>query len=210
MPIGLGFEEAAAIPQAGVMAAQALRGKRNIHPGDRVLVNGAGGNIGPFAVQIAKSFGAEVTAVDTTDKLAMLTAIGADYVVDFTKDDYTKAGPAYDWIVDVASYRSILKSMKALTPEGVYVMVPATMSGVFQAFVVGPILSIFSKQKLGMLMWRPFNLHDIAFLTELVESDKLRPVIDRRVSFEELQDALNYQMEGLPAGKVVISVASAR
>jgi len=183
-----------------------LRDKRPVQPGQKVLLNGAGGNIGPFAVQIAKSFGAEVTDVDSTAKLDMLHSIGADHVIDYTKQDYTRSGQRYDRILDVAAYRSVFESKRALDPGGVYVMVPATIAGTFQAIVLGGLISIAGSRKMGMLAWRPFKPDDVAFLTELTEAGKLAPVIDRRYPLSEVPEALRYQGEGHPVGKVVITL----
>jgi NADPH:quinone reductase-like Zn-dependent oxidoreductase len=205
-PAELTFEEAATVPQAGVMALQGLRGKRRIQSGDKVLINGAGGNVGPFAVQIAKSFGAEVTGVDSTAKLDMLRSIGADHVIDYTQEDYTKTGQRYDWILDVAAYRSIFESKRALAPRGVYVMVPASMARMFQAMFLGPLISMAGSQKIGVMMWKPFNPEDVAFLKKLLEAGKLKPVIDESYPLSEVPQALRYQQAGRPRGKVVITV----
>ena len=206
-PAGLTFEEAATVPQAAVMALQGLRGKRRIQPGHKVLINGAGGNVGPFALQIAKSFGAEVTGVDGTSKLDMLRSIGADHVIDYTQEDYTKSGQRYDRILDVAAYRSIFESKRALRPKGVYVMIPASIGGVFQAMFLGPLISMAGSRKMGMLMWKPFKAQDVIFLKELLEAGKMSPVIDRSYPLSEVPEALRYQEEGHPQGKVVITVS---
>ena len=205
-PAGLTFEEAAAVPQAGVMALQGLRSKGRIQPGDKVLINGAGGNVGPFAVQIAKSFGAEVTGVDSTPKLDMLRSIGADHVIDYTRNDYTKLGPHYDWILDVAAYRSIFESKRALRPRGVYVMIPASIGSAFQAMVLGPLISMVGSHRLGMVMWRPFKKQDVAFLKELIDAGKVRPVIDRTYPLSDVPEALRYQEQGRTRGKLVITI----
>ena len=191
-PAGMTFEEAATVPQAAVMALQGLRGRRRIQPGHKVLINGAGGNVGPFAVQIAKSFGAEVTGVDSTSKLDMLRSIGADHVIDYTEEDYTKLGQRYDRILDVAAHRSIFESKRALRPKGVYVMVPGSMAGVFQAMLLGPLISLAGSRKMGMLLWKPFNPEDVVFLKELLEAGKLTPVIDRSYPLSEVPEALRY------------------
>ena len=167
-PIGLTFEAAAAVPQAGVLAVQGIRSKRPVQPGHLVLINGAGGNIGPFAVQIAKSLGAEVTGVDSTDKLDLLRSIGADHVIDYTEVDYTATGQQYDRILDVAAYRPIRDSRRALRPRGVYVAVPGSIAGVFQGAVVGPLTSMVGTRTMGMHMWKPFNQPDVAYLTQLL------------------------------------------
>ena len=205
-PEGITFEQAATMPQAAVMALQGLRGKGGIQPGDKVLINGAGGNVGPFAVQIARAFGAEVTGVDHTDKLEMLRSIGADDVIDYTQEDYTTTGSRYDWILDIAPYHSILASRRSLRPDGVYVMVPANMTHLFRAMVVGPLLSIGSKRRMGMLMWKPFRQSDVDKLKELVDAGKVTPVIDRSYPLRDVPEALRYQAAGRPCGKIVISV----
>ena len=205
-PIGLTFEAAAAVPQAGVLAVQGIRSKRPVQAGHLVLINGAGGNIGPFAVQIAKSLGAEVTGVDSTDKLDLLRSIGADHVIDYTEVDYTATGQQYDRILDVAAYRPIRDSRRALRPRGVYVAVPGSIAGVFQGAVVGPLTSMVGTRTMGMHMWKPFNQPDVAYLTQLLESGDVVPVIDRTYPLSEVREALAYQDEGRARGKVVISV----
>ena len=205
-PTGMTFEEAASLPQAAVMALQGLRGSRPIQPGNKVLINGAGGNVGPFAVQIAKSFGAEVTGVDSREKLDMLRSIGADHVIDYTKEDYTRSGQRYDWILDMAPHRSIFESKRALGPRGVYVMVPASIGGVFQAMLLGSLVSIASRRKMGMLMGKPFKKQDVVFLKELLETGQVSPVIDRSYSLSEVPEALRYQQEGHTRGKIVITI----
>jgi NADPH:quinone reductase-like Zn-dependent oxidoreductase len=205
-PAGMTFEEAAAVPQAAVMALQGLRGKRNIQPGHQVLINGAGGNVGPFAVQIAKAFGAEVTGVDHTDKLDFLRSIGADHVIDYTEEDYTKSGPRYDWILDVAAYRSIFACRRALKPKGVYVVVPGSVGRMLESMFLAPLISMAGSRKMGMHMGKPFNQEDVVFLTELLEAGRIAPVIDRTYPLSEVPEALRFQQEGLPRGKVVITV----
>lgn len=204
-PEGLTFEEAAAVPQAAVMAAQGLRGKRSVQPGFNVLVNGAGGNIGPFAVQIAKHLGAEVTGVDVTDKLDFIRSIGADHVIDYTVDDYTMMDARYDWVLDVASHRSIFELRRVLRPNGVYVIVPASIPGMFRAIVLGPLVSALGSKKVGNLRWKPFEAEQVAFLTDLLEKRDVSPVIDRTYGFDEIPDALRYQADGSAKGKIIIS-----
>jgi NADPH:quinone reductase-like Zn-dependent oxidoreductase len=205
-PSGTTFEEAAAVPQAAVMALQGLRGKRPIQPGDKVLINGAGGNVGPFAVQIAKSFGAEVTGVDRTEKLGMLRSIGADHVIDYTQEDYAKTGQRYDRILDVAAYRSIFASKRALRPKGVYVMIPGSITQLVQAMLVGPLISVAGRHKMGMMMWKPFKDEDVAFVKRLIETGELAPVIDRTYPLSEVPQALRYQQDGHTRGKIVITM----
>jgi NADPH:quinone reductase-like Zn-dependent oxidoreductase len=205
-PTGLTFEEAAAVPQAGVMALQGLRGKRPARRGHQVLINGAGGNIGPFAVQIAKSFGAEVTGVDAPEKLDFLRSIGADHVVDYTEVDYTKTGQRYDRILDVAAYRPVHESRQALRPKGVYVMVPGSVAGLARGMIVGPLTSLVTTRKVSMLNWKPFNAEDVAFLTRLLEAGDVVPVIDRTYPLSKVPDALRYQEGGRARGKIVITM----
>jgi NADPH:quinone reductase-like Zn-dependent oxidoreductase len=205
-PPSLTLEEAATVPQAGVMALQGLRGERPIQPGHKVLINGAGGNVGPFAVQIAKSFGAEVTGVDSSGKLDMLRSIGADHVIDYTQEDYTRSGQRYDRILDVASNRSIFECKRALAPEGSYLVVAGSMARMFQAMFLGPLISMAGSRKMGIVMWKPFKKEDVAALTELIEAGKVTPVIDRRYPLSEVPDALRYQEEGHSVGKIVITV----
>lgn len=205
-PASLAFDRAATMPQAAVMALQGLQGRGGIGPGDKVLINGAGGNAGPFAVQIARAFGAHVTGVDHTDKLEMLRSIGTDQIIDYTAVDYTATGERYDWILDIAPYHSTFDSRGALNRHGVYVMVPATIGQVARAMVVGPLLSVLSDRKMGMMMWKPFAPKDVKTLTELVESGMVTPVIDRSYPLHEVADALRYQAEGNTRGKIVISI----
>lgn len=208
-PAGLTFEEAATVPQAAVMALQGMRAKQRIQIGQKVLINGAGGNVGPFAVQIAKSFGAEVTGVDSTPKLDMLRSIGTDHVIDYTEVDYTKTGHRYDRIFDLAAFRSIFESKRALSPKGIYIMVPGTTRGMFQSMFLAPLVSMAGAQKVGMLMWKPFETEDVTFLRQLLESGHIKPVIDRRYPLSEVPEALRYQEEGRTRGKIVITVAPA-
>ena len=171
-----------------------------------MLTNGAAGDVVPCVVQIAKSFGAEVTGVDSAMKLVMLRSIGADHVIDYTEADYTKTGERYDRILDVAAYRSIFNSRQALSPGGVYVMIPASIAGMFQAILLGPLISMAGSQKMGTMMWKPFKTKDVAFLTDLIETGKITPVIDRTYPLSEVPEALRYQEEGRARGKIVITM----
>lgn len=205
-PADMTFEEAATVPQAAVMALQGLRGRRRIQPGHRVLINGAGGNVGPFAVQIAKAFGAEVTGVDHLSKLDMVRSIGADHVIDYTNEDYTTLGNQYDWILDVAAHRSVISSRRALRRNGTYVMVPGSIPRMLEGMIVGPLMSLASSRKIGMMMWKPFLKQDVLFIKELIETGKVAPVIDRTYPLSEVPAALRYQETGLTLGKIVITV----
>jgi NADPH:quinone reductase-like Zn-dependent oxidoreductase len=205
-PASMTFEEAATYPQAGVLALQSLRDKRPIQPGQKVLINGAGGGVGTFAVQIAKSFGAEVTGVDSTGKLDMLRSIGADHVIDYTQEDFTKSGKRYDLILDMVAYRSIFDFRRALSPKGICVMVGGPMARVFLKVLLGPFISMIGSKKIGMVMWKPNKSEDLVFLEELFKAGKVVPVIDRRYPLSEVPEALRYLEEGHAQGKVVITM----
>ncbi len=195
------FEEAAAYPQAGVLALQGLRDK--IQKGQKVLINGAGGGAGTFAVQLAKSFGAEVTGVDSTRKLDMMRSIGADHVIDYTKEDFTKNGQCYDVILDFAAYHSIFDYKRALNPKGIYAMVGGSMARMFQVVFLGPLISMTGK-KMGILLHKANK--DLVSMKELFEAGKVAPVIDRRYPLSEVAEALRYFGEGQARGKVVITM----
>jgi len=200
------FEEAAAVPQAAVLALQGLRDKGKIQPGQKVLINGAGGGAGTFGVQIAKSFGAEVTGVDSASKLDMLRSIGADHVIDYTQEDFTKNGQVYDLILDVVTHRSIFDYKRALSPMGIYVMLGGgSWARVFQTMFLGPLISMTGSKKMGLLMHKP-NKKDLNYMNGLFEAGKVKPVIDRLYPLSEVAEALRYFGEGHVKGKVVITV----
>ena len=206
-PAGMTFEEAATVPQAAVLALQGLRGKRRIPPGHKVLINGAGGSVGPFAVQIAKSFGSEVTAVDSTDKLELLRSIGADHVIDYTHEDFTRNGQRYDYILDVVARRSMLECKPALNPGGVYVMLGASTARLFQGAFLGPLISMTGSKKMAVSWWwRPFQQEDVGFLKNLIEAGSVAAVIDRSYGLSEVPEALRYMEGGHARGKIVITV----
>ncbi len=203
-PSNLSFEEAAAIPMAAITALQGLRDTGQIQPGQKVLINGASGGVGTFAVQIAKSFGAEVTAVCSTRNLEMARSIGADHVIDYTKENFTRTGQQYDLIFAANGYHSLAAYKRALTPRGIYVMAGGTMAQIFQAMLMGSWMSETGGKKMGAVMAKR-NQKDLAFLKELVEAGKVVPVIDRRYPFSEAAEALRYLGQGHARGKVVIS-----
>jgi NADPH:quinone reductase-like Zn-dependent oxidoreductase len=206
-PARLTFEEAATIPQSAVLALQGLRGKRHIRPGDKVLINGAGGNVGPFAVQIAKHFGAEVTGVDSLDKLNMVRSVGADHVIDYTREDVIRKGQRYDLILDVVARRSMWEWRRALKPAGAYVMLGASTRLLLQGTFLGPLISLMGSKKMAVMWWwKPFKQEDVAYLKELIEAGSVAPVIDRRYPLSGVPDALWYLEEGKARGKVVITV----
>jgi NADPH:quinone reductase-like Zn-dependent oxidoreductase len=203
-PASMTFEQAAAIPQAGLLALQGLRDKGQVQAGQKVLINGAGGGVGTFALQMAKSFGAEVTCVDSTDKLDMLRSIGADDVIDYRNEDFTRKGQQYDLILDVMGYHSIFDYKRALSPRGKYVMVGGCTALVNQVLLLGPWISLSGSKQMGLLLHKPNKGLD--FMKELFETGKVVPVIDRRYPLSEVADALRYLGEGHVKGKVVISV----
>ena len=198
------FEEAAAVPQAAVMALQGLRYKGQIQPGQKVLINGAGGGAGTFAVQIAKYFGAEVTGVDSTRKLDMMRSIGADHVIDYTQEDFTKNGQRYDRIVDMAAHHSTFDYKRALSPKGIYGVIGGSQLRILQTVLLGPRISLIGSKKMGLVLHKPNK--DLAFMIELIEAGKVVPVIDRRYPLSEVAEALRYFGEGHAKGKVIITV----
>ncbi|MGB2876759.1 MAG: NAD(P)-dependent alcohol dehydrogenase, partial [Dehalococcoidales bacterium] len=203
-PASMTFEEAAAVPQAAILALRGLREKGQIQPGQKVLINGAGGGAGTFAVQIAKSSGAEVTGVDSTRKLDIMRSIGADHVIDYTQEDFTKNRQRYDWILDFAAYHSIFDYKRALSPRGIYVMVGGSSARIFQVMFLGPLISMTTSKKMGVLMHKPNK--DLAFMKELFEAGKVKPVIDKRYPLSEVPEALRYFGKGHARGKVVITM----
>jgi len=204
-PVSMKFAEAATVTSRAAIAMKYLRAKRKIEQGQKVLINGAGGGIGTFAVQIAKYFGAEVTGVDSTDKLDMLRSIGADHVIDYTKEDFTKNGQTYDLILDVAAHHSIFDYKRALSSKGIYLIVGGSRTAIFQALFIGPLISMTGSKKMGIPM-EPNKREDLVFVKELIESGKVVPVIDRCYSLSETAEALRYLEEGKQRGKIVITV----
>ncbi|WML56110.1 NAD(P)-dependent alcohol dehydrogenase [Neobacillus sp. PS2-9] len=204
-PANLSFEEAAAVPMAGVTALQGLRDKGKIQSGQKVLINGASGGLGTFAVQIAKSFGAEVTGVCSTRNIDILQSIGADDVIDYTKEDVTKKTKTFDLIVGVNGHHSISDYKRLLNHNGTFVHVGGSGSQMFQAMALGPWISLTEKKKMGTFLQRA-NQTDLIFMKELIEEGKVKPVIDRRYKLSEVKEAFNYFAEGHAQGKVVISV----
>jgi NADPH:quinone reductase-like Zn-dependent oxidoreductase len=200
------FEEAATYPQAAIIALQSLRDKGQIQPGQKVLINGAGGGMGTFAVQIAKFYGAEVTGVDSSRKLDMLRSIGADQVIDYAQKDYTKSGQRYDVILDVVAHRSVFDYQRALTPEGVFIIVGGSLATFLQVVLLGALISRIGSKKLGLNAYEPNKREDLAVLEELFEAGKVVPVIDRRYPLSEVPEALRYLEEGQALGKVVITM----
>ncbi|HEY4696121.1 MAG TPA: NAD(P)-dependent alcohol dehydrogenase [Candidatus Hydromicrobium sp.] len=205
-PARLTFEEAAAVPQAAIVALQGLRYAGQIQPGQKVLINGASGGIGTFAVQIAKSFGAEVTGVCSTRNLDMVRSIGADQVIDYTQEDFTKSGKRYDLILATVGYRSIFDYKRALSPRGVYCATGGSLAQVFQAMLLGPLVSMTGTKKMGSMGIAITNQKDLVFIKELIEAGKIKPVIDRCYKLSEVAEALQYYGERHARGKVAITI----
>lgn len=204
-PENLSFEEAAAVPMAALTALQGLRDEGQIHSGQKVLINGASGGVGTFAVQIAKSFGAEVTAVCSSRNLDQAYAIGADQVIDYTRQDFTQNGQQYDLIFAANGYHPLSHYKRALTSKGIYVMAGGSMAQIFQAMLLGSRMSKPGGRKMGGVSAK-IDQKDLVILKDLIEAGKIKPVIDRRYPLSEAAEALRYLGEGHAHGKVVIAV----
>jgi len=209
-PAGLSFEQAAAAPVSGVTALQAIRDKANVQPGQTVLILGAAGGVGTFAVQIAKAFGGKVTAVCSTSKADLVRSIGADDVIDYTREDFTDGARRWDVIIDTAGRRPLSQLRRALTPKGTLVIVGGDggghwTGGFFRGMLRAPLVSLFVGQKLGGLNSK-VKQEDLQALKELIEAGKVTPVIDRTYPLIEAPDAIRYLAEGHARGKIVITV----
>src|SRR6516162_1377637 len=211
-PAGITFEQAASVPIAGITALQGLRDEGKVQPGQKVLINGASGGVGTFAVQIAKSYGADVTGVCSTRNVDLVKSLGADHVIDYTKEDFTKGDQKYDVILDNVANHSLSECRRMLTPNGIYVMIGGGGASE-QGFLGGlgkalnaAVYSRFVKQKMGMMMADP-STKDLTLLADMMQSGKIKPVIDRTYkSLSEVPDAIRYLEEGHARGKVVITV----
>src|SRR3989454_4186063 len=204
-PANVTFEQAGSVAIAALTALQGLRDKGHIQAGQKVLINGASGGVGTFAVQIAKAFGAEVTAVCSTSNVDAARSMGADHVIDYTKEDFTQNGQHYDLIVAANGNRSISEYKRALRPNGTYVVTGGSKKQTYQAMLLGPWISMTGTKKMGNLMAKP-NTKDLGFVKELLEAGKVIPVIDRRYPLSETAEALRYLEAGRARGKVVITV----
>ena len=204
-PASMTFEEAAAIPQAGVIALQGIREKGQVQPGQKILINGAGGGAGTFAVQLAKLHGAEVTGVDNTGKMDFLRSLGADHVIDYTREDFTRNRNQYDLILDLIAHRSVFAYARALLPNGTYFFVGGSAAVLFQILFFGSLIKRTTGKNIRILMV-PQNRKDLIAITELCEAGKVCPVIDRQYPFSEVPEAMRYVAEGHAKGKVVITV----
>lgn len=209
IPEGLGFDEAAAVPAAAWVAVKTFRDERSSGPGRRVLINGAGGSMGTFAVQMAVARGAHVTGVDSAAKLELIRSLGAEEVIDYRQQDPVTSDVLYDLILDVFARRSVRDWQRALTPDGAYRMVGGSTWRILHGFIVGQMISRGSDQELGVLYGWPHSRRDMDEVNALLESGAMRPVIDRVYPLEEAAAALRRVEDGLALGKVVVRVAEA-
>jgi NADPH:quinone reductase-like Zn-dependent oxidoreductase len=203
-PANSSFEEAAAVPESAVVALQGLRSLGHIQSGQKVLIYGASGGIGTFAVQIAKSFGTHVTGVCSTRNLDLVRSLGADLVIDYTKEDFTQSGGQYNLILATAGYRSLFDYKRALAPGGHYVATGGEMAQIFQPMLLGPWLSTDGRKMTNLAM-KP-NKNDLTYVKELIEAGKVKPVIDQCFPLSEVPEALRYYGQGRSRGKVVVTV----
>jgi NADPH:quinone reductase-like Zn-dependent oxidoreductase len=208
-PVNLTFEQAAAVPVAGLTALQALRDQGQLRAGQKVLINGAGGGVGTFAVQIAKAMGAEVTAVTNAGSLALVRSLGADHVIDYNRDDFTLQPDHYDLIVDLSGNHSLSAYRRVMTPDGTYVIAgdnsKGSWTGPLAAFGKALVVSKFVQQRL-VPFFATLNQADLATLSEMLQSGKVQPVIDRRYPLEQIATAIRYQQTGQARGKVIVTV----
>ncbi|HKC34995.1 MAG TPA: NAD(P)-dependent alcohol dehydrogenase [Chitinophagaceae bacterium] len=203
-PATMSFEEAAAIPQAAMLAVQGLIDKGKIKQGQKLLINGAGGGVGTFGIQIAKLYGVEVTAVDSTGKLDMLRSIGFDHVIDYTKEDFTKNGKCYDLILDVKTNRSMFDYARALCRNGTYVTVGGSIARLFQVLLLAPWIRMMHKKHLRLVALK--SNKDLVYMNELFEAGKIKPVIDGPYKLEELPEAFRLFGKAEHKGKIVITM----
>ena len=203
-PANITFEAAAAVPESAVVALQGLRNKGNIQSGQKVLIYGASGGIGSFAVQIAKSFDTEVTGVCSTRNVEMVRALGTDHVIDYTQEDFTQNGMQYDLILAAAGYRSIFDYKRALAPGGHYVVTGGEMAQIFQPMLLGPLVSSGGRTMTNLSM--KSDKEDLAFVKDLIEAGKVAPVIDKSYPLSKLPEAFKYYAEGRSRGKVVVTI----
>ncbi len=204
-PPKITFEQAAAVPQAAVMALQAIRDFGQIEPGQKVLINGAGGGVGTFAVQIAKSRGAVVTGVDRASKLEMIRSIGADHVIDYEREDFTKNGQRYELIIDTAAHRSMLSARRALATDGSYVVVGGSLVRILQLLLLKPWFAVSGSTRMSILGLKPNK--DLDVLAGLLEAGTITPVIEKAYALREVPQALQHMGDGHVQGKVVVTVS---
>jgi NADPH:quinone reductase-like Zn-dependent oxidoreductase len=204
-PARMSFEEAAAIPQAGVMALQGIREKGKVQPGQKVLINGAGGRVGSFAIQLAKLHGAQVTGVDNMGKLDFMRSLGAEHVIDYTREDFTRNGKQYDLVLDVVAHRSAFAYKRALSPNGNYLLVGGSIAVILQILILGPWIRRNSGRNVRLLAVVP-NRKDLVSIRQLCETGKIVPAIDRRYSLNEVPEAFRYVTEARAKGKIVVTM----
>jgi NADPH:quinone reductase-like Zn-dependent oxidoreductase len=205
MPAGLTYEQAAALPQAGAIAWQGIRDTGRVRPGQKVLINGGGGGSGMYAVQLAKLDGAEVTGVDNAEKLEFMRSLGADHVIDYRREDFTRTGRGYDLILDLAAYRPASAYRRSLLPGGRYLYVGGSVATLLQVLVIGPVIGRPGRTRIRLLAVRLGARH-LDPLVGLIRAGTIATVIDRRFALGEVPEALRYLGEGHAKGKVVITV----
>jgi len=206
-PANLSFEEAAAVPIAAMTALQGLRDQGRVQPGHKVLVEGASGGVGTFAVQIAKAFGAEVTAVCSTRNVDAARSIGADHVIDYTKADFARSGQRYDLVLAANAHHSIFDYRRVLSQDGIYVAVGGGLGRILPAVLLGPLLSRIGHKKVRFFI-ASISQKELVFLKDLLEAGKITPVIDRRYPLSQAAEALRYLAEGHAQGKIVLTVSA--
>ena len=202
-PAGISWEQAAAVPHSGLLALQALHAKGSIASGNQVVINGGGGCVGPFAIQIAKTMGAVVTAIDHSGKLDLMRSAGADAVIDYTETDFTRAGMRYDFILDIAANRSVFAYKRALRPDGAYVQIARTVAGFISAALFGALMGA---RRVGVFNWEPNRSDVLASIGHLIETGAVAPVIDRTYPLSEVPDAVRYLADGRARGKLVVTI----
>ncbi len=203
-PASLTFEEAAAIPQAAMLAVQGLRDVGRLSQGQKLLVNGAGGGVGTFAIQIARLYGAETTGVDSAAKLATLRSLGYDHVIDYEQQDFTKSGGRYDLILDVKTNRPVFAYLRVLNPGGTYATVGGSLRRLAQVALLGPFVALVHKKRVRVVGLKANK--DLGYMTELVDAGKVSPVVDGRYTLDQAAEAMRYFGEGRHKGKVVLTV----
>jgi NADPH:quinone reductase-like Zn-dependent oxidoreductase len=205
MPAGMTYEQAAAVPQAGAIALQGIRESGHVQPGHTVLINGAGGGSGMYAIQLAKLHGAEVTGVDNAEKQAFMRSLGADHVLDYARQDFTRNGRRYDLILDLAAYRSAFDYARSLSPGGRYLAVGGSVSTILRVLLIGPLVGRAESKKVRVLAVR-LGVRHLGPMVELCQAGQITTVIDRRFPLSHVPEALEYLGGGHAKGKVVIIV----
>ncbi|MFZ0015414.1 MAG: NAD(P)-dependent alcohol dehydrogenase [Acidimicrobiia bacterium] len=206
LPQDLSFTDAATIPHSGLLALQGLGVAGGVRSGQRVLINGAGGCVGPFAIQMAKARGAHVTGVDEGPKLDMVQSLGADEVIDYQRDDFSRPGSRFDYILDIAARRTLVAHMRALANNGVYVRVARNLGGFFSAAVFGGLLTGVTSKRLGVFTWKPNREADMAQVAAMVADRSLTPLVDREFTLDSVPEALQYLIEGRARGKLLVDI----